>query len=231
MDPLEQDQEFFAARLESDDFFRDVTVLLQRKGVTESDIDEALSTLLSKDDRLGAVVVVLKPALLPTEPDAPGPEYKVSLTVQVITQPMFNDGDTGTGKTSEQIAARIRTLLHRFATSGGTFSFAAMDPVDVPDGKDSYSVTFTRLARDCAAQCGLPLIDPDEGVAPQTVALSCATVDAEIWYTLDGSYPAPGNELARLYLGPLDIAAAGCLYAGAYKAGLLPSGLAHATFD
>lgn len=232
MDPLQQDQEDFAARLNGDAYFADITVLLQRRGVTEADIEQALSVLNEKIGKIGACVVVLKPGLVATDPDAPGPEYRVSLTVQVITQPLFNDdATTGTLKVTEAIAERVRVVLHRFATAGGTYSFAAMEPAEVEAGKDSFSVTFTRRAGDYGfTACGLPLISPDEGAVPQLVTLTTATAGASIYYTLDGTYPWSGNPAALLYAAPFNVVAPATLRAVAFKAGLIPSGAAAAAF-
>lgn len=230
MDPLQQDQEDFAARLKGDAYFADIKVLVQRKGVTEADIEQALSVLNEQGGKIGACVIVLKPALLATNPDAPGPEYRVALSVQVITQPLMNDGDSGTGKETEAIAERVRLVLHRFATYGGTYSFASMEPADVEEGKDSFAVIFTRRACDSAEKCGLPLLDPDEGAAPQAVTLTTATVGARIYYTLDGSYPWPGNEAAALYVAPVAVAEAATLRAVAYKDELIPSGVTQASY-
>lgn len=230
MDPLIQDQEFIAARIESAEYFADIPVLVERRGVTESDIIQALSTLNEKQARLGACVIVLKPSLLPTTADAPGPEYRISQSVQVITQPLMNDSDQGTGKQTEEIAGQLRALLHRFAGPNGTYSFSAMQAETVEEGKDSYSLTFTRLARDAAAAVGLPLISPDEGASPQEITLSCATAGASILYTLDGSYPSPANRAALAYADPFTVQQACTLLAAAYKPGLLPSGLAAASF-
>lgn len=229
MDALQQDQEFLAGRLAGDSYFADVKVLQQRKGVTEADINQALSVLLAQGGKIGACVIILKPALIPSEADAPGPEYRVSLSVQVITFPLVNDGDDGTKKSTEEIAERVRLLGHRFATPGGTFSFAGMLPEEVEAGKDSYSVTFTRRASDSGRGAGLPLFTPDEGAVPQAVELTSAEAD-EIWYTFDGSYPSPSNEFARKYVAPIPVSEAGTLLAVAYKDGLLPSGLARATY-
>jgi hypothetical protein len=36
----------------------------------------------------------------------------------------------------------------------------------------------------------------------QTVSLSCVTIGAAIFYTLDGTYPSPRNPSASLYIAP-----------------------------
>lgn len=231
MDPIEQDQSDFAARLAADSYFSDITILEQRKGVTENDIEVALSVLNEKATKIGAVAIVLMPELLPSEPDAPGPEYRVRATVQAITAALFNDGDDGTGKSAEAIATRVRKLLHRFSGGhGSTWAFTGMEPIASVDGQVSYGVAFTRLARDeDLPKTALPLLDPDEGATPTNVTITHATADS-IYYTLDGSYPSSLNEEATLYAGPVAIAAAATLRAVAYRAGYQPSNVAEATY-
>jgi len=228
MDPLLQDQTDFEARAESDEYCVDLTVIAERRGVTENEIERALGTITEKGGKAGAVILILKPTLIPSNPDAPGPEFLVQQALQVIVDPIINDGDSGTGKTAEQIAERMRMLFHRFVTAHGTFSFAGMQPEDV-EGKDSYSLSFTRLARDVPVSCGLPLIDPDEGSGAAEVTLITSTAAAEIYYTLDGSYPRAGN--GTLYAAPFAPGAGVTVRAVAYKTGLIPSGVAQATFD
>lgn len=140
-DTLLQDQLDIAARLEADDMFSDLPVLVQRKGVTESDIELALSTLNTNSGKMGALLVVLMPALEPESPEAPGPRYRIISTVQVIEQPLFNLGDDGTGKSAEQLAERVRQLLHHAAFGrGSVWTFAGMEPVEQGEGKIAYGV-------------------------------------------------------------------------------------------
>lgn len=220
MDSLEQDQTDFHARIDVDSFFAEITALLQRKGVTESDIETALSVLNEKVGKIGACVIVLKPVLVASTPDAPGPEYFVEITVQAITQPMFNDdATTGTLKTTEAIAQRLRVVGHRFKG----YSFAAQQTEEVAEGKDSYSVSFRRLTRDDDARCGKPLFEPDSGAGSQEITLTTATAGASIYYTTDGSYPSADNPEAGLYAAPITPGVGNRLRAVAYKTGLIAS--------
>lgn len=220
----------FAARLANDSYFSDITVLEQNKGATESDIEVALSTMTEKASKIGACAIVLMPELIPSNPDAPGPIYRVRGTVQVIVQPIFNDGESGTGKTAEAIARRVRQLLHFYDGGWGTWSFAGMEPLPVADGQVSYGVAFTREGKDDKfTKVGTPMFDPDAGALPVAVTIT-GHPDADIYYTTDGSYPHPDNAEATLYAGPVAIAAAAVLRAVAYVEGLQPSNVAAARF-
>lgn len=67
----------------------------------------------------------------------------------------------------------------------------------------------------------LPL--PTVTATPHTLALTCATSGAAIYYTTDGSYPAEANTHATLYTAPIALPAAGTMVrAAAYKTALNP---------
>ena len=232
-EPLIQDQEDIAGRLAADAYFADITVLIQRRGVTESDIEVALSVLNEKIGKIGACAILAMPSIVPDNPDTPNPEYFIELGVQVITAAMFNENTAsgGTGKQAEEIAERVRQLIHRVPIGRSTYSFNRMEPVDRPEGQVSYGVIFRRRHGDVALQrCGIPLIEPDEGATPVEVTLSAQPGDAPIWYTLDDTYPSSANPNATLYTAPFTIAAAARLRAAAQKTGLQQSGVAEATF-
>jgi hypothetical protein len=71
----------------------------------------------------------------------------------------------------------------------------------------------------------MPLLDPDEGALPVTVTIT-AELDAQIYYTTDGSYPSADNDEATLYSAPVEITEATTLRAVAYRTGMQPSNVA-----
>jgi hypothetical protein len=146
--------------------------------------------------------------------------------------PLMNLGDSGTGKFVEQIATRVRQLIHYWAPGRGyVFDFAGQEPINARDGMRSYAVNFHRNGMDeRASKVGNVLIDPDTGAAPQQVTLTCATAAAAIWYTLDGSAPTPTNASAHLYAAPFQVADRMTLRAGAFKDGMDAGNVFQATF-
>lgn len=224
-DALELDQEDFAERLKADPYLDDISVFVQRKGVTENDINVALSVLNEKGGKIGACLVVLMPELVPDSPNVPGPRYNIRTTVQVIEQPLFNLDNTGTGKSAEQIAQRVRQLLHHFANGhGATYNFDGMEPISADAGKVSYAVKFSRLAGDSMlAKVATPSISTDSVSAPATVTIACATAGATIRYSLDGTYPT------LLYTAPLAVTTAATVRAVAEKTGLQQSDIRQLT--
>lgn len=207
MDPIEHAQTLFAGRLAADPYFADVAVLQEQKGVTDADIEQALSVLNPQGGKIGACVVVLMPTLRPKDANAPSPIYTINLTVQVIDMPLLNLGEGGTGKSAAQIAQRVRQLLHLYSTGERScWTFSGADPIPVESGRNSYGVVFAREAGDpFLAKASRPAATID-GTGPITVALSCSTPGASIRYTLDGSYPSALNAAAVLYTAPIAIA-------------------------
>jgi len=233
-DALELDQEDFYGRLLAAPALADVKILLQRKGVTESDIESALSVLNDRGNgKIGACILVLMPSLTAVSPDVPGPLYNINMVVQVIEQPMFNTGSGGTGLTAEQLAQQVRMLFQHFANGhGGTYGFASMEPIAVPEGQISYGVRFERQAGDSAPQSvALPTISATGSAAPATVTLACATAGAAIYYTTDGTYPSSANATASLYAAPFVQATAATIRVAAEKAGLQQSNVRQLTLS
>jgi hypothetical protein len=230
-DALELDQEDIGGRLSADPYFADITVLVQRKGVTENDIEAALSVINEKIGKIGAIAIIIMPELQPDSGQTPGARYFVRTTVQVIEQPLFNLGDTGTGKSAEQIAERIRQVLHFFSTGrGNVYTFDGMQPIAVEEGKISYGVAFRRVGGDSAIiKVADVEITATGAAAPATVTLACATAGAAIWYTTDGSFPSSANATATQYTVPFAQATAATIRAAAEKSGLQQSNVRQLT--
>jgi hypothetical protein len=231
LEQSEADQQDIFDRLTADSFFVDVPVLLEAKGVTEADIDQALATLNPKSGKNGVLAIVLMPTLAADSANAPGPRYVPRLTVQVIDQPLFNlDATTGIGKSAARVAERVRQIIHRFRSrTGAEFSFAGQEPVPVETGKNSYGLAFTRLAADNPPPKVAEVTFASAGtVAPQTVTLACITPGAAIYYTTDGTYPSPLT--GTLYTAPFVQATAATIRAAAELAGYQQSNVTQATF-
>jgi hypothetical protein len=68
---------------------------------------------------------------------------------------------------------------------------------------------------------------------PLTLTLACATGGASIYYTIDGSFPGPGNSTgtATLYSGPFTVEAGTAVAFKAYLAGARGSGVEQYTIN
>jgi hypothetical protein len=221
---LELDQEDFAARLAADSYFADIKVLLQRKGVTDSDIEVALSVLNEEGGKIGACVIVLMPELVAEDPAVPTPLYRVRVPVQVIEQPLMSgDATSGVGKSAEQIAERVRQVLHHFSTGRGgsshLFHFDGQQPLDVDPAKVSYLGNFGRKAGDDLLTRVAAVVLASAAGDPTgfDITLTCPTDGAAIYYSTDGDYPD------TLYSAAFNVAAGTTIRATARKTGLQES--------
>ena len=226
MDPLEQDQDDFLARLCADAVLGTVPCYAQHKGVTADDIEQAFASSIAKGGKAGACAIVLMPELKPgRDEEAPGPSYTESLTVQVMEEPDTNRGASGFGLSAEYLATRVRQLFHLWQPAGNAWRFASLARLDVEEGKVSYGVTFSRFGSDAEpARTATPSSDLVAG----HIVLSTTTVGAAIWYTTDGSYPTPTGETSTLYSAPFP-ATACTLRAAAYHADLMTGDILTAT--
>ncbi len=232
IDQLLRDQRDFAARLLEEPALAQVAVLLEEKGVTEADVQQALTTLNPRGDKIGAVLVVLMPVLVPETPDAPGPRSRARLTVQAIETPLYNRGAGGTGLPATALALHVRSLLHRFSTGlGAVWSFAGQEPVPVDEGNVSLGISFERPHQDSGApRASTPLIlgEPDSG---GTLVSIQAEPGATIRYTLSPmAYPALDAETTEIYAAPFVVPAGARVRAVAALTGKQTSNIAEEFF-
>lgn len=203
---LELDQEDMAARLQADSYFiAGIPVLIQRRGITESDVQIKISTANSQNGKIGSVAIVLMPTLTGDAPNSPGPRYWVTYPIQVIDWPSVRRSSPGgSGDSAEEICDRIRQIIHGISfRPGNSISFSSLKPVDVKDGQISYILYFKRLGFDKPpVDCAAVGISPASGTGPLTVTLTCQTAGAAIYYTVDGTYPSSVNPTSQLYSGP-----------------------------
>jgi hypothetical protein len=219
-------QEDIGARLEADEFFTHIAVLVQRKGVTESEIETALNVLNAASGKVGACAIVLMPTLSAPNANVPGPQFQIDFIVRVLENPTLNRDAGGTNKSAEEIALRVLHLLHHFTALGrvGTLYAAknAATPFAELDGIVGYDCQLSTMA-------GLPFADKVQtpgiavaGVLPDvSVTITCGTAGASVFYTLDESYPR--NPGATLYTAPFSLAAAATIRAAAYLDGKISS--------
>lgn len=222
---LELDQEDIAARLQADSFFQNtVPVLLQRRGITEKDVQISMQAM-QPGSVCGTVAIVMMPSLIATDPNAPGPVSFVRYGIQVIDFPIIRrQSPGGAGVSAEEICDRIRQIIHRVAFGRGqALYFDGLHPIPVVEGQVSYGVYFKCRQIDAPPpSCATVGISPVSGAGPLTITLSCATAGAAIYYSLDGSYPSSVAAAATpatsfLYSAPFTAAAAAFIRAAAEK--------------
>lgn len=235
MDILQQLQLDTAAVLESlPDFVHvPVTVIRPRSKNEAVEIqtvlNKALSGLIKKPlvtGKSGLAVMVLMTEASLMEESLKRAHLMLNVTLTVIENPMINMGANGTQISCEALALSIVRELHQYDMGGGIILRArqndTLEVVNTP-GLLTYNVHFecehSEMRPTRVKPCSV-------SAAGNVITLACVTPDAEIFYTLDRSFPsssAAGNAASLPYEGPFEVEAPVVLRAAAYKVGFSPS--------
>jgi hypothetical protein len=223
-----------AARLESDPFFSDIPVVVFEEGNIKTEMDRKQALVTTKTGKRGVAVIVLQVVADDTYPDVMFNPLLLHPAFQVVELVELNRDPNGTGKSARKVARRIRDLMKIFGMQGIAKTIIpdepCIEPVKLADelGKSvkAYQVNFHCLEDhdELLNQCQRPTFTIDAEAGQVTIV--SATAGAEIYYTLDDSYPSKANPRAVLYNGPVDIpdAAGVVLRACAYPTGTTNAG-------
>jgi len=202
-----------------------IAVRSLRKLIVENELDAAMLPLIDVNGMHGCACAVELPITSAIEPNLPGPQCTVALSALVIESPTENFGVTGTKHSAEEVAKRIRQLLHQWAIRGIGTMFARGDvqvPTDEIEGHVGYRVTLHMTeGQEVLAKSVMPVIAGDADAITMTV-----TDGGTIYYTVDGeSFPGLDLANARLYSAPFAIASGTVLRAVNYAASSVGSNL------
>jgi hypothetical protein len=229
MSPFEQLQTDIEHYLKSDEDLRDLAITHVRPrtakeaATIQGDLDKVLAGLLAgPSGKKGISVIVNMPELVKVEGNVRAVTGDLSISLRVVEHVMINMGLDGTQRSAEAWALMIANRLHHqvfqpLAPLVGEERLITPVPERVLTGKVEYNIELS---------CTFPgerisKVQPVSLVqAGPQMTLSCATTGAQIWWTVDGSFPGPGNELAQMYDGPFALGAGGhCLRTAAHLAG------------
>jgi hypothetical protein len=229
-------------RLRSDDVLGGMPILRDRVSSTTTaegavdpidDIEMRVINGLSAlneggDGKNGSCIIVEKPELETENINLSAPKFDVVLTVRVIVNPLLNnDAANGRRMSEGQLALRVMRLGHYWMPGGVadtlTVNRKALSPgSDLPDGHEGYDVEF-RTKAGLAVGPNDKVLTPRIAVADGVATLTCATDDAIIYFTTDGSAPAPTNEGAQEYGAPFAVESGTRIRAAAQLAGRIAS--------
>jgi hypothetical protein len=232
-------QEDWWYKLLSESALERINVKLLRKEVIANRVDFALLTKTVRNGRMGCAAVVEMPTFDVPQANAPGPQGAFELTTLVAEHPTLNmSAVSGTLESAEAVALKILDIGHRFFVRDVAEFVAArqaLEPAQDFDqaGHVAYRVRFAFLH--ASEQSGRVLVPTAEELAPaeglHTVTLTCGTAGADIFYTLDDSFPGVGNPGAVRYEAPFAVASGTVVRWAAYKAGLSGSDVDRATIN
>lgn len=230
-------QNFVAHALLSDDDLSSVNIVTRERLLADESrlpdrtlAVEVLAYLTVRNGRKGCGVIVEKPEFQVGHPNLPGPEGDIVLTCLVLEDRITNSGPvTGTQRPADQVSQRLMEVLHGYQMEGfGQLFCDANAMLAATDFEPlvGYRCAFRlRMPRGQTARVEQPTISEES----LSVTLACATEEAMIYFTTDGSFPGPSNPGATLYAGPFDVEEGDVINAAAFKAGLAPSHVIQAT--
>jgi hypothetical protein len=217
-------QQEVAHCLQADPFFATIPILVEQPRDISYELLESIAAA-------GTYGVVLVPQALVSAPTAPGPIFDpVEIAVRFRENvPVSN------GPHALEVAETALALLHLYrpTTINEVFTAApkALASVKEPDVV-AYEIALRTQAGASYAvpQLDVPVISSTGDDSPQTVALASSQPGAAIFYTLDGSQPAPRGPTSLLYTGPFVISEPSLLRTRAWLAGFVASAEARAGF-
>ena len=244
---LVQIQEDLARGLLSEPALECINIVEYRKLRLQSELDWSAVYTTPRQGRAGCGVVVEMPAFEVLHPGLPGPVGNLVLSCVVVEEPNLNlEPATGTGLSAEAVAQFVLESSHQWEIGGVGVVCAVKEAIRglwrtedprgmvgqsslrevVWDAQRYHGLVAYRVKLQMQA-AGVPqprVATPIVQADGTTIALSCATAGAEIYYTLDGGFPGPGNGRAVKYAGPVEFT--GCrLRCAAYRPGWVRSGV------
>jgi len=191
-------QRYVAHMLLSDDWLANVNIVTRNAILAtgselrdETIAQEVLAYITPRNGRDGCGIIVEEPEFVVGSPNLPGPQGDLIITCLVLADPINNWAQTTGAKIpGNQAAQRILELAHGWRINpAGSFSADAnaLQPANDFAPLDAWRVRLRmKLPRYQTSQVAEPVITITDGMA----TITCATADAEIFYTDDDTFPA-----------------------------------------
>ena len=225
--------EELAAWVQCDPIFARMPVVVAEKGNVLAEMERLQAAITSKKGKIGTALIVL-PIVADDAYDEVGfGPMKLFCSFQVIENVELNHGPNGTGLSCRYLARHLVKIVKPMRLGGLTTDFVCDKPCIEPGViKLAASELQSRMVNFFAWEADT---EPMQQVASlvfaqagNQVAISCATAGAQIWFTLDETFPAPPaavpGSTAKLYGGPIAVAAGGMtIRACAMVAGMISS--------
>lgn len=217
-------QQEIADRLSADPFFAAIPVLVEQPCDVSFELQVSVAAA-------GIYAVVQIPQALVDAPTAPGPIFDpVEITV------LFRENiPVASGPHALEVAETALALLHLYrpTTINEVFS-AAPNALQRVNERDTVAYEIRVRTQACATyavpQLDIPTISSAGTQSPQTVTLASDTAGAAIYYTMDGSQPAPRSPTSILYTAPFVVSEPSLLRVRAWLAGYVASAEARESY-
>jgi len=185
--------------------------------------------------KTGVYCLVLMPSFFAEDPNVPGVQGSVELTIRTFEDPKINNTNLG----AEDVAlANLRWFGDGLVIAGllaiypSTKGPALKPNYDYPGFLVYDTVLRGQLPQDYLGRTAQPAINND---SDGNVTLSCGDGAAGIFYTLDGSMPQPGDASGtgstKVYAAPFTVARGTVVRCLAWNTALLPSDVDQTTIN
>jgi hypothetical protein len=202
-----------------------VNFIAERKFLVQSDIEITSLWQTQRNGASGAGTLCEMPKIKVISPNVSGPAFELELGFVTMEQRDFNFTPTvGTFLTAEQISQLIFDVLHLavlepYGTLRARGITPAYDWIDAESGIISQRATLFLTS----GRSQTPRVQPLTIIVANGLAtLSTTTAGAEIYYTLDGSFPSRadgGNAASLKYDSPIAVSSGDVLRAVGYLDG------------
>jgi hypothetical protein len=225
------------ARLEADEFFADIPVIVADKGNVKAELERKQAAITEKAGRRGVAVIVLQIVAEDDYPEVNFGPLKLRPAFQVVEHVELNNDERGTKKSARRVTRRIHQVIKPLALYGIVTQFKAdspaIEPVSVSDlGDQVVAMQANFVTYEFDAEQLSQVATPEFSAVAQTLVMTSATEGASIWYSVDDSFPAPNKPGSIEYTVPIAIPEAGfTVRAAAYKAGSIASEVMRGTIE
>ncbi len=221
-----------AAYVMCDPIFAQMPVVVAEKGNVRAEMDRLQATITCIGGKIGTALIVL-PLVADDAYDEVGfGPMKLFSSFQVLENVELNHGPSGLGLSCRYLARHLVKIMKPLRLGGLTTDWVCDKPCIEPGiVKLASSELQSRLVNFYTWEADT---EPMQQVASlafaqagNQVAISCATAGAQIWYTLDQTFPAPPSAVpgstAQLYSGPIAVPPGGMIRGMGIMGGMISS--------
>jgi len=218
-------QQEIADRLLADPFFATIPVLVESPRDVSFELQASVAAA-------GTYGVVLVPQAVVSSPSAPGPIFDpVEIAVRVR-----ENIPVSSGPHALEVAETALALLHLYRPSTINEVLCAAPNALVRVNEPNVVAYEIRVRTQAGAGYAVPQLDAPTitsagSHSPQTVTLASDQAGAAIFYTLDGSQPAPRGTTSILYTAPITVSGPSLLRTRVWLAGYIASVEARASYS
>jgi len=202
-----------------------VNIIEEHKFLLDSTVQVDAIWQTPRNGGQGAGIIVEMVQATVQSPNLPGPVFDLEVGFVCVEERNLNfTPAAGTFLTAEQLAQICLDVWHRHFIEGiGTFQATGIAPArDWFD--DSTSIHAVRaklkLANPRTQTPRVAIPDLTWNTDSKQMSVTCLTPGAEIWFTVDGSFPAPtGNATAHQYSSAVPLESGQTFRAAAFADG------------